>query len=187
MFKNIMDKKCVFLDRDGVINKSIVINKKPFSPRCKKTFEFLPNFDQSVERLKDSDFLFIIITNQPDISTGHISEDLLNYFHNRIKEKITLTDIFVCKDTAVENCSCRKPKPGMIFEAAKKHNINLKKSYFIGDRWKDVDASNQAGCHSIFIDYSYNEKLNTKPKNNVKSLSEAIDIILNNESRQKND
>ena len=74
----------------------------------------------------------------------------------------------------------------MIFEAAKKHNINLKKSYFIGDRWKDIDASNQAGCHSIFIDYGYCEKLNTKPKNNVKSLSEAIDIILNNESRQRN-
>lgn len=71
----------------------------------------------------------------------------------------------------------RKPNPGMLFEATKKHNINLKKSYFIGDRWRDVDAGNKSGCKTIFINRNYNEKLNTKPMFIVKKISEIYKCI----------
>ena len=177
MSLNNLRKRCVFLDRDGVVNQSIIINKKPYSPRNKSEFKFLPNISNLINKIIEYNFYIIIITNQPDIATGHIDEDLLKYFHDKIRKKIPVTDIFVCKHLASQNCLCRKPKPGLILEAAKKYNINLKKSYFIGDRWKDINASNEVGCHSIFIDYGYREKLKTKPKNHVKSMTEACDVI----------
>ena len=171
--------KCIFLDRDGVINKPIIIDNKPYSPRNKYQFELLPNIEKYLKKIHSLGFLTIIITNQPDISTNHINENLLNEFHDIIKNKMPITDIYVCKYIDTDDCYCRKPKPGLILTAAKKYKINLKKSYFIGDRWKDIDAANKAGCHSIFIDYGYKEKLKTTPINNVKSVKEAFEIILN--------
>ena len=173
------DFKCVFLDRDGVINKPIIIDDKPYSPRNRNEFELFPNIGKYLKKISSLNFFTIIITNQPDIRTKHIDEKLLNEFHNIIRSKMPITDIYVCKHIASDNCYCRKPNPGLILTAAKKYKINLKKSYFIGDRWKDIDAANKAGCYSIFIDYGYKEKLKTNPKNNVKSVKQAFDIILN--------
>ena len=175
--------KCVFLDRDGVINKPIIIDDKPYSPRSIYEFELLPNIEYYLKKVSSLGFFTIIITNQPDIRTKHIDEKLLNQFHNIIIKKMPITDIYICKHIASDNCSCRKPKSGLILNAAKKYKINLKKSYFIGDRWKDIDAANLVGCHSVFIDYGYKEKLKTIPKNNVKSIKEAFEIIQNIEGK----
>jgi D-glycero-D-manno-heptose 1,7-bisphosphate phosphatase len=181
MASNNLKKRCVFLDRDGVINQSIIVNKKPFSPRTKSEFKFIPNIKNLISKIVELNFYTIIITNQPDIATAHLDEEMLKYFHDKIRRKIPITDIFVCRHISSQNCFCRKPKPGLILEAAKKYNIDLKKSYLIGDRWKDINAANEVGCHSIFIDYDYTEKLETKPNNHVKSMAEACDVFFKKE------
>ena len=182
MSENIQYKnKCVFLDRDGVINQPIIINKRPYSPRKIKEFIFTTDIKNLVTKVANLGYKVIVITNQPDIATGDLSESLLNHFHKRIINEMPIDDIFVCKHLSSDNCNCRKPNPGLIIKAVSKHKINLEKSYFIGDRWKDVDAANKVKCHTIFIDYGYTEKLKTIPKNCVTTLKEAFDIILKKE------
>ena len=179
---NIQNKnRCVFLDRDGVINQPIIINKKPYSPRKMQEFIFTTDIKNLINKVVNHGYMVIVITNQPDIATGDLSESLLNHFHQQIKNELLVDDIFVCKHKSTDNCNCRKPKPGLIIEAALKHKINLRESYFIGDRWKDVDAANKVKCHSIFIDYGYSEKLKTMPKNCVTKVSDAFSVIFNKE------
>ena len=173
--------KCVFLDRDGVINQPIIINKKPYSPRKIQEFIFTTDIKNLINKVVNLGYKVIVVTNQPDIATGDLSESLLNHFHKCITDEMLINDIFVCKHKSSDNCNCRKPKPGLIIEAAIKHKINLKESFFIGDRWKDVDAANKVECHSIFIDYGYSERLKTDPKNCVKSVKDAFDLIINKE------
>jgi D-glycero-D-manno-heptose 1,7-bisphosphate phosphatase len=82
-----------------------------------------------------------------------------------------------------EECSGNyKPQPGMLFEASKELNIDLEKSYIIGDRWRDIGAGYKAGTKTILIDYKYSEKLIYEPNYYAQNLSEAVDIIINNES-----
>ena len=105
--------------------------------------------------------MIIVITNQPDIKYGKIHIFTLKIINSIIVKNFLVDDIFVCTHGKEDNCDCRKPKPGMIHKAAKKWNIDLKKSFVIGDRWKDIESGESAGCKTIFIDYRYNER---KPK-----------------------
>ena len=91
--------------------------------------------------------------------------------------EIPLDDIFVCYHDDKDNCDCRKPKPGLLLEAGKKWNVDFKKSFMIGDRWRDIEAGKNLGCKTIFLDYKYNE---TKPKKSSfvsDTLLNAVHII----------
>ena len=88
----------------------------------------------------------------------------------------------ICLHNDADNCSCRKPKPGLLLEAAAKHGIDLKASYFVGDRWKDVHAGKAAGCRTIFVDYGYVQDRPAEPDRGVASLTEAAAFILESEA-----
>jgi D-glycero-D-manno-heptose 1,7-bisphosphate phosphatase len=99
--------------------------------------------------------------------------------HQALRESLPLDDIFVCCHTEQDACNCRKPKPGMLLEAAQKHNIDLAASFMVGDRWRDIDAGYNAGCRTILIDYGYSERLpDHVPDSRVASLREAADWII---------
>ena len=88
-------------------------------------------------------------------------------------------DIKVCTHVDADNCACRKPKAGLLLEAAKEHNISLAQSWMIGDRWRDVEAGRTAGCRTVFIDYAYpGERRPRDPDIIVHSLTEAVPLIL---------
>ena len=90
-----------------------------------------------------------------------------------------LDDILVCCHTDSDRCDCRKPSPGMLLAAAKKHGIDLSNSFMVGDRWRDIDAGYNAGCRTILIDYGYSERApEHAPDLKVKSLREAADWII---------
>lgn len=153
--------KAFFFDRDGILNKAIVKNGKPYSPKfpyqLKKNYEIL----DLIQYLKKQNFILIVITNQPELRRGGLSK-YSSIFMNFLTQKYFLIDeIFVCGHDKKDKCKCRKPKNGMLRSAAKKWNIDLKKSFLIGDRWKDIEAGNSVECKTIYIDYNYNEK---KPK-----------------------
>lgn len=171
-------RKAIFLDRDGVINKAIVINGKPFPPHNLNDVKILKEVKKSMDLLKASNWMIIVITNQPDVSRGITSRYKVEKINSYLKHKLPIDEIYTCYHDDKENCKCRKPKPGALKLAAKNNNIDLDKSYMIGDRRGDIEAGNVAGCKTFFIDYNYDE---IKPLDftfQVKSLKEATDIIL---------
>ena len=171
--------EAVFLDRDGVINRGYVKDGKSYAPRSIKDFKLLPHAVSSIQRLMESGFLVIVITNQPDINNGLVTFDEVDVMHTLLRKNTQITDIFVCPHSQLENCDCRKPKPGMLIDAARKYNIDLTKSFMIGDRATDIEAGLQAGCRTIFLNRNYKE---SRPKHQEKtftSINSATKFIIN--------
>jgi D-glycero-D-manno-heptose 1,7-bisphosphate phosphatase len=98
--------------------------------------------------------------------------------HDRIRALMPIDDFEICFHTNADNCSCRKPKPGLLLQAAAKHNIDLPKSIMVGDRWRDVLAGQAAGCRTIRVDHGLAEEQQSTPETTVKSLAEAANYIL---------
>ena len=171
-------QKAVFLDRDGVINHCKIIKGTPYPPNQINEVEIIYGVEESLKRLKTAAYLCIVITNQPDVARGKIPLKNIQEINNFLLDKLPIDEIFTCYHDDKDDCECRKPKPGSILKAAIKYNIDLSKSYMVGDRWKDVDAGEKAGCQTFFIDNKYNEKQPNNPSHSVSSLKEAADIIL---------
>jgi D-glycero-D-manno-heptose 1,7-bisphosphate phosphatase len=172
--------KAIFLDRDGVINKGYVTNGKSYAPRKIEDFKLLPYVKESIEKLINNGYLIIVVTNQPDISNGLLSLDVLYLMHNKLREKLAVTDIYFCPHSKNENCECRKPKPGMIVAAAQKYKINFSKSFLIGDRASDIEAGKKVGCRLIFINRNYKESKPIIQEKTVNNLKSATNYILKN-------
>lgn len=153
--------KAVILDRDGVINRSIVKKGKPYAPRKLKQFIFLPKVKKSINILKKKYKIFIV-TNQPDINNKLLSKESLKQMNDKIKNILKISEIYTCPHIDSQNCKCRKPKIGLIKKIFKKNNIIINDSFMIGDRKKDIDCGLKAGLKTIFIDRNYREK---KPEN----------------------
>src|SRR5690242_1926799 len=170
--------KAVFLDRDGVIDANIVRNGKPVAPTSLAEFTILPGAANAVQRLKDAGFLTIVVTNQPDVRTGLTPKATMEAMNDEIRRQMPIDDFFICFHVDADNCACRKPKPGLILEAAKKYNIDLASSYIVGDRWRDVRAGQAAGCRTIFVDYGFVQDQSATADQTVKSLAEAAEFIL---------
>lgn len=157
--------KAVFLDRDGVINK----NRDDYVKNIKE-LEIL-DIANPIKKLKDNNFLVVVISNQSAINRGLTNHDNVQQIHYAIQEYLknngTQIDAFYyCPHKPDENCSCRKPKPGLFKKASDELDIDLKSSWMIGDRDSDIQAALEAGCKSIKI-----------PENS--SLHDAVDSILN--------
>ena len=175
-----MINRAVFLDRDGVINKAEVRLGKPYPPASLRDFVYLPGVIDGVRRLRNAGYLVIVATNQPDVAKGIQDRRIVDAMHEKLAEDLLCDDIKVCFHVDADGCNCRKPKPGMILEAAAKWHIDLKSSFMVGDRWRDIEAGNLAGCTTFFIDYGYQEKKPDKPSYIVQSLEDAVDHILKN-------
>lgn len=171
--------RAVFLDRDGVINRTFVRDGKPFPPYTLQELEVLPGVPEALRELKQHGYKLLVVTNQPDVARGKQSQQTIDAMHRVLSARLPLDDIFVCYHTDQDKCDCRKPMPGMLLEAAKKHNIDLAASFMVGDRWRDIEAGYNAGCKTILIDYGYSERPPAHaPDLRVGSLREAADWII---------
>jgi D-glycero-D-manno-heptose 1,7-bisphosphate phosphatase len=173
-------KRAVFLDRDGVINRAITRDGLPFPPMSLDDFEILPGVPEACAKLKAAGFLLVVATNQPDVGRGIVPRELVEAMNARMSKVVALDRIEICfhPGRGASDCDCRKPKPGMLLNAAKALGINLPQSWMVGDRWRDVDCGHAAGCRTVFIEGNYDEKLNQKPDFTARNLTEAADIIL---------
>ena len=172
-------KRAVFLDRDGVINKAIIKDGKPLSPNSLNELEILPGVRQSITKLKKLNFVCLVATNQPNVSRKIVDKNSVIQINNFLKNEIAFDDIFVCYHDDKDNCDCRKPKPGLLLEAGKKWNVDFRKSFMIGDRWRDIEAGESLGCKTIFLDYKYSETKPIKPSFVSNTLLNAVHIIEN--------
>ena len=149
--------RAIFLDRDGVVNKVILKDGKPCSPRTIKELILNDGIADFLAQTRKAGFLNIVFTNQPDIARGLMDSKNLQIIHEFLRKNLAIDDIYSCPHDDVDNCFCRKPKPGMLIEAAKKWDIDLDESFTIGDQWKDAQAGTNAGCITILLDYPYNK------------------------------
>ncbi len=173
-------RQAVFLDRDGVLNEAIVRGGKPYPPTSIRELVIVPGAAESLMLLKQAFFLLIVITNQPDVARGAMTRKSVEEINRELSSHLPLDDFFICYHDDSDDCACRKPKPGLLLEAAAKYEIDLAGSFFIGDRWRDIQAGVAAGCRTVLIDHCYNERsAKASAEKCVQSLSEAARWILN--------
>lgn len=156
--------RCVFLDRDGVINleRRVVSNPKGFMWSMNDLY-LLPGSIFGVALLNEMGYKVIVVTNQSGVGRGLFTEQFVDDVHTKINKMMargdaTINDFYYCPHHPTEakekykiECDCRKPKPGMIFSAAKKWNIDLKQSYFVGDSIRDIECGWNAGVKPILV------------------------------------
>ena len=173
-------RRAVFLDRDGVINRALERDAKPYPPTRLAEFEILPEVPSACAKLKAAGFLLIVATNQPDVGRGTLKQEIVEKIHAYMAAQLPLDRVEACFDAGNDpaGCDCRKPKPGMLLRAARALDVDLSQSWMVGDRWRDVDCGRAAGCKTIFIDRGYAEELKQKPDFSARHLGEAADIIL---------
>ncbi len=173
--------KAVFLDRDGVINRPVIIDGKPYPPRTVAEFEILAGVGQACAKLRKAGYLLVVATNQPDVGRGVIEKKTVEAIHDAMVRQLPIDRVEVCYHAGAqfgEDCECRKPRPGMLITAAAALNIDLSRSFMVGDRWRDVDCGKSAGCRTIFIDWGYDEPLREQPDFRAANLSEAAEWIV---------
>lgn len=179
-------RKAIFLDRDGTINRYAGFIRTP------EEFELLPDASKAIKMINESGYLAIVVSNQPVIARGEITEDRLETIHNKMETLLGddgayLDAIYYCPhhpDTGFKGeiselkikCKCRKPEPGMLIKATEDLNIEMKSSWMIGDSWRDIKAGKAAGCGTLLVGTDELEQDMT-----ATSLSEAVRKILEKE------
>lgn len=171
-------KKAVFLDRDGVINHVKLLENKPYPPSSLAELRYCDGAREAIGNLLENEFLVVVVTNQPDIARKSTTHYAIDRIHARMRKDLGIQHFYVCPHDDRDCCDCRKPKPGLLFKAASDLEIDLNKSYLVGDRWKDITAGQAAGCVNFYINYNYSEVKPNIPYDEVSSLGEAVSIIL---------
>jgi D-glycero-D-manno-heptose 1,7-bisphosphate phosphatase len=176
-------RRGVFLDRDGVLNRAVMRHGSPYPPSNLDELEITPHAGHDLAELKKLGFVLVVVTNQPDVGRGSQSREAVQQIHQALRNALPVDAILVCYHGDDEGCGCRKPKPGMLLQAASEYAIDLSNSYLVGDRWRDIDAGHRAGCTTILIDFGYAEqKPAIEPHARVGSLREAVAWIQRHEA-----
>tara|TARA_B110000196_G_C20950047_1_gene568841 strand:+ start:335 stop:850 length:516 start_codon:yes stop_codon:yes gene_type:complete len=167
--------KAIFLDRDGILNELVCRDGGFYSPRQVSDFKISLNSADLTSFTKSLGYLNIVVSNQPDISRGLLSKSALDGMTDILLSKLTIDDIFYCIHDDSDFCECRKPLAGLFFDAAKKWQIDLNRSYMIGDNWKDIEAAKKANIDSFLLDTNYNQDYFCEYRvNSLKDFSQLI-------------
>ena len=176
----------VFLDRDGVLNRALVRHSKPYPPRTIDEFEVIPGTAETLVALTAAGFLLLVVTNQPDVARGTQRRSSVEAMHSKLSRALPLDGIYVCYHDDIDGCDCRKPKPGLLLTAAQEHHVSLRRSYMIGDRWRDVEAGQRAGCRTVWIECGYNERGPSTPADaTAGSLAEAAAWVIQTDRKDQ--
>lgn len=174
-----MTRKAVFFDRDGVLNHALVVNGKCYPPENASTLNIVAGARQSLNLLKAEGYICLCVTNQPDWARGNRTLDNIHKMNAKVLSELPLDDLFVCLHDNSHNCDCRKPKPGMLQEAAAKWRLDLNACWMVGDRKSDIEAGHAAGCRTIFIDQGYDTPDVVLPTATCTCIASAVQIIIN--------
>jgi D-glycero-D-manno-heptose 1,7-bisphosphate phosphatase len=168
--------RAVFLDRDGVINAVVLKDGRPYPPAAVDDVRVLPGVPGALAALKQAGYALIVVTNQPDVARGRQTRATVEAIHARLAETLPIDEFRVCYHDDADRCSCRKPAPGLILQAPV---YDVSRSFLVGDRWRDIDAGQRAGCRAcILVDAGYAERQADAPDARVASLAEAAAWII---------
>ena len=185
-----MKRKAVFLDRDGTINVDPGYLGDP------EKFHFLPGVVNALTRLREAGYLIFVISNQSGIARGFFRDEDLRKIHDKMTaalraEGIALDGIYYCPHHPAEQCSCRKPSPALVLEASRSYDIDLRGSFFIGDRVSDIETGKNAGCSTILVLTGAGEEAlrelpaSRQPDHVARDLFVAVSWILGTPEKRK--
>jgi D-glycero-D-manno-heptose 1,7-bisphosphate phosphatase len=182
----------VFLDRDGVLNELRGSGTHPSSPRSLGELAVVPDAASTLAPLREAGFVLVAVTNQPDVARGYLECDVALAIMEAVLAELELDDAYLCLHDQVDDCSCRKPRPGMLLVAAHDLGLDLAASWMVGDRWVDVEAGTHAGVRTILLDRAYSREPSggvecppeLEPTAVVGSLAEAVEWILEVTARE---
>lgn len=166
----------MFLDRDGVLAQEIVRAGEAFAPTRLEDFRLAEGAATQVDRLRAAGLLCIVFTNQPEVARGLLALETLEQMHRQLRERVAVDDVLVCPHVDQDGCTCRKPSPGMLRQAAERWDVDLRRSFVVGDRWRDIDAGRATGCYTVLLERAYSNC--TTADRRVATLAEAVDVIL---------
>jgi D-glycero-D-manno-heptose 1,7-bisphosphate phosphatase len=175
----------VFLDRDGVLNRAFVRDGVTHPPAHVGEFELLAGVPDAVRRLHSAGFSLVVVTNQPDVARGLQTREGVEMIHERLRAELPMLEVLACYHDNGEDCACRKPRPGMLLEAARRWRIDLRRSFLVGDRWSDVVAGQAAGCCTLLVETPYSGRERCQPDRCVRDLAEAAEWILTQTRERK--
>ena len=169
----------MFFDRDGVLNCAVVRDGKPYPPSSLMEVKILPETLDALQKLAYRGYLMLGITNQPDVARGTQTRAVVEKINELVLSRLPIREIFTCFHDNADACDCHKPKPGLIFQAAKNYGVDLSLSWMVGDRWKDIAAGKSAGVRTVFIDYHYGEAFQGDPADFVvEGIAQVAQVIL---------
>jgi D-glycero-D-manno-heptose 1,7-bisphosphate phosphatase len=148
-------KRAVFVERDGIMNEVRPGPKHQITPLTLEEFKIKKDAKEPLQRLKKAGFVLVGTTNQPGLSRGYQSRRELDRMHDSLRRLFPLDELMVCPHDESDHCPCRKPRPGLLIEAAFKWHLNLDHSFVISDKWQDAEAARTAGCTSLLVDGPY--------------------------------
>jgi D-glycero-D-manno-heptose 1,7-bisphosphate phosphatase len=168
----------VFLDRDGVLNRAVVVEGRPHPPGALEDLELEEGAAEACALLAASSVPLVVFTNQPDVTRGQARRDAVDAINAALLKMLPLTAIYTCFHDDADDCPCRKPRPGLLHDAARDLDLDLDRSVAVGDRWRDVEAGRAAGCATVFIDHGYAERRPQSPDLVAASLLESVSWIV---------
>jgi D-glycero-D-manno-heptose 1,7-bisphosphate phosphatase len=171
-------RPAVFLDRDGTLIRAFDVDGVSIPPAHLADVEILPGVNHALGALKSVGFRLIVVTNQPDVARGTQTRASVEAINAFLAECLPLDEIVCCFHDNADDCTCRKPKHGMLVDAAKKHGLHLAASYMVGDRWTDIEAGRRAGCTTVQVPAASTQPGVTQPDFQAGNLDEAARIIL---------
>lgn len=171
-------RRAVFLDRDGVLNRLVAHKGRAVAPRALAEFALLPGVRQAVEALRRAALRTLVVTNQPEVARGQLARGELEHIHARLRRWVPLDAIYVCPHDDADNCACRKPKPGLLEQAARARRVTMAESFLVGDSWRDVAAGKAAGCTTILLAPDPGAACQVEPDFFARDLPAAAELIL---------
>lgn len=147
-------RPAVFLDRDGVLIDTHLVDGVTRPPADVTQMRVLPGVDLAVRRLRDAGFALVVVTNQPDVRRGLQRRERILAINAALQERFAFDAVQVCFHDTPDACECRKPKPGLLLDAARALDLELARSYMVGDRATDVEAGRRAGCRTVFVTHA---------------------------------
>jgi D-glycero-D-manno-heptose 1,7-bisphosphate phosphatase len=171
-------RPAVFLDRDGVLNRTFVRNGVTHPPAHLAEFEFLPGVAEAVAQLSKVGFSLVVVTNQPDVARGLTTRASVEEMNDRIRRELPVLEVLSCYHDSADGCGCRKPKPGLLLNAARRWRLDPARSFMVGDRWSDIAAGQAAGCRSLLVETPYSGRERCLPDHTVADLAEAAAWII---------
>lgn len=167
-----------FLDRDGVLTRSQLDDRGvPIPPRTPDELELLPRTGEACRLLRSAGFRLVVVTNQPDVARGTIARSAVEEMNKRLALELDLHDVRVCWHDDADECECRKPRPGLLFDAMRELEAESDDCVIVGDRWRDIEAGRRAGCRTVLVGDGYGEHFPSEPDVRVGDVWEAAVLL----------
>lgn len=173
-----MTRRAVLLDRDGVLNRAYPRAGVTHPPRSLDELEILPGVELALRRLQAAGYALVGVSNQPDVARGTQTRACVEELNAALVERLGLLAILACLHDTPDDCACRKPRPGLLHEAARMFALDLGRSFMVGDRWSDVLAGQAAGCRAILIETPHSAAERCSPDAWAVDLPAAAELIL---------